>query len=133
MSNDVDYQITISAKTRTTLVKVLSYLKAKKVRWDAHKDQGGVSSELMAEVGAKIPAEVVSWGFRFGPIKKLAKSYKVRGTAWANENVRNVSISGAEGELAVLQQKFSDVVIKGTYCDEDGDEGSVSGPDFSLY
>jgi hypothetical protein len=118
MSNNTDYQLEFSHDSYEYLGEVLRYLQTKKERWDKAKEAGKGTAELLAELGLKNPNEVGSWGFDVTRVT-------VRVRSWANENLRNIPISGDHGELADLQEKFPELEITGTYQD-DYTYGSIS-------
>jgi hypothetical protein len=113
MSNDTDYNLTFSHSDPDYLRAVISYLETKKSRWDAAKEEGKSAADLAAELGFSDTREVTTWGFYFG---KMQCSIPVN--TWANENSSNRAISGDEGELASLLEKFPELNITGSYRDE---------------
>jgi hypothetical protein len=134
MSCDADFSIEVCAEKKVHLQKMLKYLEEKKMRWDSWKASGKSSTELLEATGEKNFADVVSWGFQWGRIKKApGQGYKVEGTAWANENSSNVHISGANGELASIAARFPEVEWSVEYSDEYGQEAFLTAPDFEPY
>jgi len=127
MSNDTDFKLTFSCPTREQLEHVLWYLNFKKERWDywSRSDKG--SGALMARVGVNSAAAVVAWGFTLEDDVQVSSSglASVKATAWANQNISNVHISGSSGEIADLRERFSFLTIDGTYKDEYGNSGDV--------
>ena len=121
MSNDTTYQLEFRHESIDSMLEILNYLKTKKERWDKAVQEGKGASDLMEELGLENRNEVASWGFDVTGVT-------VGLSAWANENVFNVPISGDEGELADLQQKFPELEITGSYKDE-YTYGSVYGSD----
>ncbi len=134
MSCDVDFSIEARAAKKSSLQKMLKYLEEKKARWDSWQSSGKSSAELLKATGEKNFADVVSWGFHWGKIKKRGGGgYGVTGTAWANENSSNVHISGANGELASIASRFPEVEWEVEYSDEYEQETLLSAPDFEPY
>ena len=128
MSNDTDFKIEFSCPTRDQLDHVLQYLVFKKSRWDSWQQRGGSSTELLARVGSKSYATIVSWGFNLtSEIEEDAHGRaSVKATAWANQNsLGNVWISGEDGEIEDLRRRFSFLTIEGTYKDEYGNSEDV--------
>jgi hypothetical protein len=127
VSNDTNFYLTFSCPNRQQLEHVLCYLEFKKARWEYWKATGKDTDALCARVGTKSPAAVVSWGFSVdGDIEESPSGMaSVTATAWANQNLRNVWISGDNGEIADLRQRFSFLTIDGTYKDEYGVSGDV--------
>ncbi|MEO2034099.1 MAG: hypothetical protein ABGZ35_18650 [Planctomycetaceae bacterium] len=127
MSNDTDFKLELSCPSREQLEHVLGYIEFKKSRWDSWESRGSSSKSLLARVGAKSFAAVVSWGLNLeGEIEE--DSYgraSICATAWANQNVGNAWISGEDGEIADLRGRFSFLTIEGTYKDEYGNRGDV--------
>ena len=111
MSNATVYNLEFNHESIDYLIDVLNYLKAKKERWDKCQAEGKEACELMAELGLEKTNEVVSWGFDVTGVT-------VRLSAWAHENAFNLPISGDEGELADLQEKFPELSIGGSYQNE---------------
>jgi len=127
MSNDTDFDLTFICPSREMLAHVITYLKRKKDRCDAWFRRGKGSAELIERTGAPNRGAVVAWGFGFDEIEVDEDGEaSVAVTAWANQNSSNVWISGDEGELADLHQKFPFLEIHGTYRDEDG-SGEING------
>lgn len=122
MSNDTDFNITFSCPSRHQLEHVLWYLTFKKARWEYWKATGKDTDGLCARVGTKSPAAVVSWGFSIDGEIEVSPSgiASVTATAWANQNLRNVWISGDNGEIADLRERFPCLTIEGTCKDEYG-------------
>ena len=122
MSNDTDFNVTFSCPSRHQLEHVLWFLKFKKERWDYWKATGKGTDGLCARVGTKSPAAVVSWGFSVdGDIEESPSGVaSVTATAWANQNTRNVWISGDDGEIADLRERFPFLTVEGTCKDEYG-------------
>lgn len=121
MSNDIDYNLRFRSHQRKTLAQVKDYLTEKKRLWDG---RGSKTAEaLLKQAGLKHPAEVVTWGFEFGSIRKGDDgAFSVDVSSWANENsLGNIWISGEEGELRFLMDKFSGLAIEGEF---DGEEMS---------
>lgn len=116
MSNDIDYKLRFFADDRDTLEQVKDYLAQKLLRWQSRGDK--TSRDLMKEFDLEHPAEVVCWGFEFGAIFKTECGYGVEVTTWANENSRNVPVSGSDGELYYLLKKFPELEIDGTFQGE---------------
>ena len=127
MSNDTNYDLEFVCPTQEMLEQVIIHLHRKKARWDAWSQRGKDSHELMERTGAKDAAAVVSWGFDFDDIQVDDDGEaSVKATAWANENIGNIHISGEQGELADLLQKFPFLEISGSYKDEYA-RGSIEG------
>ncbi len=86
-------------------------------------------ANLWSVLARKNYGAVVSWGFEFDEInvdEDGEVSVMVR--AWANQNVSNVYISGKEGELADLLDKFPFLDISGHFEGEYG-SGEIEGYD----
>lgn len=127
MSNDTDFNLTFSCPSREKLEHVITYLERKKARWDAWQQRGKSSRELLERTGCRHVGAVVSWGFEFDDVEVDEDGEaSVRVTAWANENVSNVHISGEQGELADLLQRFPFLEIAGSYKDE-YNQGDIAG------
>jgi len=128
MSRDTDFNLTFVCPSQERLEELISYLDRKEARWDAWEQRGKSSKALLKRIGAKHYGAVVSWGFNFGEIQvDNDGEATVEATAWANQNLTNVHISGEKGELADLVEKFPDVEVTGTYKNEYGDGGEISG------
>ncbi len=122
MSNDTSFNLTLSCPSRHQLESVLWYLQFKKARWDYWQATGKDTDGLCARVGTKSPAAVVSWGFSVeGDIDESPSGVaSLTATAWANQNLRNMWISGDNGEIADLRARFPCLTIEGTCKDEYG-------------
>ncbi len=119
MSNDTDFDLTFICPSREMLEHAITYLERKEERWNAWRQRGKGSAELMERTGASNAAAVVSWGFRFGDIEVDDDGEAaVNAKAWANENATNIWISGEEGELADLLRQFPFLEISGRYSGE---------------
>lgn len=120
MSNDINYDLKFRSDKRSTLTQVKDYLTEKKRQWDGRGSK--TAGDLLKEAGLKHPAEVVTWGFEFGSIRKQADgTYSADVSSWANENsLGNVWISGDKGELKFLLDRFPGLTIAGEF---DGDYG----------
>ena len=127
MSNDTDFKLTFSCPSREKLEHVIWYLDFKKERWEYWKQNGNPSDGLLARVGTKSYAAVVAWGFSLEDEIAVNPSGRatIKATAWANQNSRNVHISGDNGEIADLRERFPFLTIDGTYSDEYGNRGDV--------
>lgn len=127
MSNDTDFKLVFCCPTREQLEHVLWYLEFKKSRWSYWKNRGAEVDELRARVGASSKAAVVSWGFTFNDEINVSENglASVTGKAWANENSANIRISGDNGEIADLRNRFPFLTVDGTYKDEQGNRGFV--------
>ena len=127
MSNDTNFKLEFSCPSREQLEHVLWYVNFKKERWDYWKQMGDSSDALRARVGTKFSAAVVAWGFSLEDEIKVSSSGRatIKATAWANQNSRNVHISGESGEIADLRERFTFLTIEGTYKDEYGNRGDV--------
>jgi len=129
MSNDTSFELRFVCPSRELLNDVLTYLRRKKERWDAWKQRGKTSSELLERVGAENVGAVVSWGFDYGEVQLDDDGEaSVDVTSWANQNLGNVHISGARGELADLIKKFPFLDISGSY-ESEYDSGTICGWD----
>lgn len=129
MSNDTYFNLTFVCPSREMLEHVLTYLQRKKARWEAWKERGKRSEDLLERTGASSFGAVVSWGFDVGEIEVGEDGEaSVTATAWANQNSSNVWIGGEQGELADLLQKFPFLEISGRYKDGYGD-GEIEGCD----
>lgn len=129
MSNDTGFKLRFVCPSRELLDNVISYLRRKKERWDAWKQRGKTSGELLERVGAEHAGAVVSWGFDCDEVQVDEDGEaSVDVTSWANQNLGNVHISGEHGELADLITKFPFLDISGTYDSEYG-SGDISGSD----
>ncbi len=120
MSNDINYDLRFRSDKRSTLTQVKDYLTEKKRQWDGRGSK--TAKDLLKEAGLKHPAQVVTWGFEFGSIRKQADgTYSADVSSWANENsLGNVWISGDKGELKFLLDRFPGLTIGGEF---DGDYG----------
>ncbi len=120
MSNDINYDLRFRSDKRSTLTQVKDYLTEKKRQWDGRGSK--TAKDLLKEAGLKHPAEVVTWGFEFGSIRKQADGpYAADVSSWANENsLGNIWISGEEGELRFLMDKFPGLAIEGEFDGEYG-------------
>lgn len=120
MSNDINYDLKFRSDKRSTLTQVKDYLTEKKRQWDGRGSK--TAGDLLKEAGLKHPAEVVTWGFEFGSIRKQADgTYSADVSSWANENsLGNIWISGDKGELKFLLDRFPGLTIAGEF---DGDYG----------
>lgn len=125
MSNDTDFKLEFSCPSREQLEHLLWYLNFKKERCDRWQRRG--YDGLRARVGTKSNAAVVAWGFSLEDEIKVSSSGRatIKATAWANQNSRNVHISGENGEIADLRERFTFLTIDGTYKDEYGNRGDV--------
>jgi hypothetical protein len=121
VSNDINYDLRFRSDKRSTLTQVKDYLTEKKRQWDGRGSK--TAKDLLKEAGLKHPAEVVTWGFEFGSIRKQADgTYAADVSSWANENfLGNIWISGEEGELRFLMERFPSLTIEGEF---DGEEMS---------
>jgi hypothetical protein len=135
MSNDTNFKLHFSCPTRDQLDHVLAYIEFKKSRWDFWQQKEGSSNQLMTRVGTESPAAVVAWGFNFDDDIEENEdgTASVGATAWANQNLRNVWISGEKGELGDLVKRFRFLEISGELEDEYGKEESIelSGSDYA--
>lgn len=127
MSNDTDFTLTLTCPSREKLEHVLAYLQMKKRRWDYWERQEGRSKDLLKRVGGRNAAAVVAWGFDLDDEISVDEDgcASVAGTAWANQNSRNVWISGDEGELVDLVKRFAFLDISGEMKDEYGNRNSI--------
>lgn len=121
MSNDTQYKLKFSHESFEYMGDVLKYLEEKFDRWEDAKKKGQKARDLLKEHGLKKANEVVSWGFNVERVTVCL-------SAWANENTTNLPISGENGELADLLQKFPELEIDGKYEDE-YTYGSIDGAD----
>lgn len=128
MSNDTNFKLTFSCPTREQLEHVLAYIQFKKNRWDFWQSTKQNSAQLVERVGGQNPAAVVSWGFGFEDEINVDDEgcASIDATAWANQNSRNVWISGEEGELVDLVRRFSFLEISGELEDQYKNEESIS-------
>jgi hypothetical protein len=130
MSNDISYNLVFTTPKKAQLLQVKSYLEDKKSRWDNRGEK--TAADLLQETGLKNAAEVVCWGFEFGKIEQKGDSFSVEVTSWANENsLGNIWISGSEGELHFLLEKFPELEISGSFEGEFG-RGSVYGSELDY-
>jgi formylglycine-generating enzyme required for sulfatase activity len=130
MSNDISYDLVFIAPKKAQLLQVKSYLEDKKSRWDNRGEK--TAADLLKETGLQNAAEIVCWGFEFGKIQQNGDSFSVEVTSWANENsLGNIWISGAEGELHFLLEKFPELEISGSFKGEFG-RGSVCGSELEY-
>ena len=127
MSNDTDFKLKFSCPTREQLEHVLWYLDLKKRPWDYWSRNDNGSDALLTRVGMRSAAAVVSWGFSLEEEIQVSSSGRasIQATAWANQNTRNVYISGSNGEIADLRERFSFLTVDGTYTDEYDNSGPV--------
>ena len=131
MSNDINYNIVFEAPQKVLLMQVKSYLEDKKSRWDNRGEK--TAADLLKETGLKHGAEIVCWGFEFGKIQEnKGGSFSVEVTSWANENsLGNIWISGPEGELHFLMEKFPELEISGSFVGAYG-RGLVCGSELGY-
>ena len=130
MSNDISYNLVFTAPKKSLILQVKSYLEDKKSRWENRGDK--TAADLLNETGLKNTAEVVCWGFEFGKIQQSGDSFSVEVTSWANENsLGNIWISGSEGELHFLLEKFPELEISGSFKGEFG-RGAVYGSELDY-
>ena len=130
MSNDTNYKIKIRGKT-SIVNEALSYLELKFKSWQDYQNKGLTCEQVMKLLGAKKHAEVSTWGFNFErkTIKPKDETEAVL-TSWANENhFGNIWISGSEGELSCLLNKFPNLKISATFSDDYG-RGKCNSPEF---
>ena len=129
MSNDTDFSLTLSCPDKAKLEYVIQYLEFKKRRWDFWQRQDGRSKDLLARVGGSKAAAVVSWGFDFSSDIEANGDgpASIACTAWANQNsLGNVWISGSDGELVDLVERFEFLEVEGEMNDEYGNRKSIS-------
>ena len=133
MSNDSNYKLVFRHKKEEYLARVEAYLQAKKATWDrlpADNSQSGTDQQSMKsrlkEHGLRSRPELVSWGFDFEPIQQGEECFEANVTSWANENAWNVPISGSEGELRWLLDRFPELEVSGLYRD-DYSSGTIDG------
>jgi formylglycine-generating enzyme required for sulfatase activity len=131
MSNDISYNLVFEAPQKVLLMHVKSYLEDKKSRWDNRGEK--TAADLLKETGLKHGAEIVTWGFQFGKIQEnKGGRFSVEVTSWANENsLGNIWISGSEGELHFLLEKFPELEISGSFKGEFG-QGCVDGSELNY-
>lgn len=127
MSNDTDFKLKFTCPSREQLEHVLWYINFKKERWDFWKQNNKNVKDLLSRVGAESRAAVVAWGFSMDDEIQVSPSglATIRATAWANQNSSNVYISGDDGEIEDLRNRFSFLTIEGSYKDEYGNRGEV--------
>ena len=135
MSNDSNYKLVFRHKKEEYLARVEAYLQAKKATWDrlgADNSQSGTDQQSMEsrlkEHGLRSGPELVSWGFDFEPIQQGEECFEANVTSCANENAWNVPISGDEGELRWLLDRFPELEVSGLYRD-DYSSGTIDGYD----
>jgi hypothetical protein len=137
MSNDSSYTIRITGEANR-IDQMLDYLVKKMNRWEAwekkHKKITGPAhlkamKKSMKELGLTYTGEFVSWGFTVEKRVKRTKTDTVTLYTWANENSSNTPVSGPEGELHALHEKFPDLTIKVKYKD-DYSKGGCAPPNF---
>lgn len=137
MSNDSSYTIRITGPPKR-IDELLEYLEVKLNRWETwqkmHRNISSASykkalAKTLRELGMNSLGEFVSWGFLEENRISSAKKDTLTLHAWANENSTNTPISGAEGELRVLYDRFSDLSYKVRYQD-DYSSGSCYPPVF---
>jgi hypothetical protein len=138
MSNDTSYRILIEGETGK-IDQLLKFLEEKKTRYEEwRKSTQGLSPQEIQEcLKAELKkhrlrryADFVTWGFDIEVRQDFKKKSKVLLSAWANENSQNCSISGADGELADLYQKFPDLEFGGALYEDEYSEGICLPPDF---
>ena len=131
MSNDISYNLVFEAPQKVLLMQVKSFLEDKKSRWDNRGEK--TAADLLKETGLKHGAEIVTWGFEFGKIQENnGGSFSVEVTSWANENsLGNIWISGPEGELHFLMEKFPELEISGSFVGAYG-RGCVDGSELGY-
>tara|TARA_B100001093_G_C26804619_1_gene1004915 strand:- start:1441 stop:1848 length:408 start_codon:yes stop_codon:yes gene_type:complete len=134
MSNDTTYKLTFTHKSKIYLNKVLDYLDDKEFHFKEvckEMNEAGDWSKFWRENPDR--AKISTWGFTYGRIKKVnkRKQYFVRLTTYANENINNIAVSGEEGELVFLLEKFPTLKISGSFNDDYG-AGKIDGY-FKVY
>jgi hypothetical protein len=126
MSNDTNYKITIKGANEQ-IRAVVNYLEEKSSRWENWKKINNLTNptkrqkafkNALNNFGLTKPAEFVSWGFNQEKIEDGPGTSTVFMSGFANENSQNTSISGSEGELAVLYDKFPILDYMVDYEDE---------------
>ena len=128
MSNDTDFNLEFICPTKEQLDHVISYINFKKERWDFWNETGGDSRSLRNRIGAKSGAAFVAWGFDLEDEINVGESGEatICATAWANQNnLGNVWISGEDGEIADLRNRFKFLRVEGSYKDEFGNHWCV--------
>lgn len=132
MSCDTDYQIRVSAEKKESLEALLQYLQEKKDRLDAWQASGKTNEDLVKKLKAKTPADVITWGFSWKPIRKRKRFFYMEGTCFANQNSGNVSLSVADGELASISRAFPGLEWDVEWENEFGNSGSLCPPSFEM-
>jgi len=136
MSNDTSYSLNLRHPKKSCLQEIKIYLTVVKpaisrfyenIKFDPTWSR----EKCLGFLGIKRWGEVVTW---FGPdsdstIGKIVRNgdfHEMEAGAWANEGGGNVWISGPDGELADLLDRFAGLEITGSFLDSYG-AGSVKG------
>jgi hypothetical protein len=126
MSNDSNYTIKLKGR-KDQVDAVLNYLEQKSARWREWQDKFGILepkkrhkalNDALKTLGLKKSAEFVSWGFTVETRDDKPKASVAVLSVWANESSTNCSVSGVEGELAVIYEKFPSLDYSVEYNDE---------------
>jgi hypothetical protein len=120
MSNETDFVLQFKHPSREYLQKAQEYMEEKRKSWQAREKIGGSVKTLLEKIGVKRPNEVVSWGFGFGEIREDNEGFALHATARANQNIRNLHITGKDGELADVLSNFPQLKIHGVFKDKYG-------------
>lgn len=140
MSNDTNYNLKIRLKNKAMLFDVRNFVAL--IKPELSKFYNGMnlnpklsSQQMLSLLGIQKFSEIITWigpycdsmgGSTVGPVKKVGDVYEFEIQVWSNEGGGNVWVSGPDGELAHLLDRFPDLQIEGTFVDEYG-AGSVRG------
>jgi len=138
MSNDTTYRLKLRHPKKSRLEEIKTYLTVVKPELCRFVQNMKLDPRLSEQkslnlLGIKKWSEVVTWFGSFSSIdpkisrvRKDDDFYEFEISAWANENGANVWISGPDGELSDLIERFPNLEIGGKYFDDYG-VGRVSG------
>jgi hypothetical protein len=120
MSNETDFALQFRHRSLDYLHAAQDYMEEKRKSWRAWEMAGRSVRTLLEKIRARKPNAVATWGFDFGEILKDNEEYVLPATARANQNMRNLHITGKNGELEDVLSKFAELKITGTFKDKYG-------------
>jgi len=128
MSCDTDVSLAIRADKKEDLEAAIQWQINKEKLWKKCSNKGGGVKEAVAKKAIKDNGlsgyeELVTWGMGFDKNTKAKKKrgekyFEVKSEMWANQNGRNVWITGETGELAHFLKNNPEVWIEGECRDE---------------